>query len=111
MEAIEVKRDYIFSRMVEVGANSTELAVKLSVNPEKATVKITSSLTTKQIHLSNKEVNESVRKQLSEQIQEATELAINKMLEFGVSNSDEDLIDFPDKDEISESKELAIAEG
>ena len=78
---------------VKVGEHTTELVVKITVNCEKATFKIVSGVTTKQVHPINEEVRTSVAETVKLMIIAAMDKAMERRRFWLEQSGDEEQLE------------------
>lgn len=75
---------------VTVGEQTVEIPVKIAINCEKATYKITASLTTKAVHPTNPEIREAIADNVRDMVRAAMEKAEERRRYWSEQNGDED---------------------
>ena len=103
LPVINKKAESQITDVITVDDKTAELVVKISVDETKGTFKVSTSLTTKNIHLSNEKVNEATYGRLIEMIKQGVGHALNERIRVleGMEGGDPDQItaDFGDDDE------------
>lgn len=75
---------------VSPNEQAVELPVKIAINCEKATYKITATLTTKAVHPTNSDVRDAIADNIREMIRQAMDKAEERRRYWSEQNSDED---------------------